>query len=163
MLSTIKTFLQRETAAGIILFFAAVLAVIFANSPLSGLYAALFDTKFAITLGEAGLSKPLILWINDGLMAVFFFLVGLELKREILIGELANRRKLALPLFAAIGGMSVPAAIYVFVNRNNPTALSGWAIPAATDIAFALGVLALLGSRVPVSLKNLSRLARHHR
>jgi NhaA family Na+:H+ antiporter len=153
MVSTIKTFLQRETAAGIILFFAAVLAVIFANTPLSGLYAGLLDAKFTIQLGEAGLSKPLILWINDGLMAVFFFLVGLELKREILVGELANRRKLALPLFGAVGGMAIPAAIYVLVNRDNPSALSGWAIPAATDIAFALGVLALLGNRVPLALK----------
>ena len=153
MLSTIKSFLQRETTAGIILFFAAVLAVLFANSPLSGLYAALLDTRFEIRLGEAALAKPLILWINDGLMAVFFFLVGLELKREMLVGELANRRKLALPLFAAIGGMLLPAAIYVLVNRDNPEALKGWAIPAATDIAFALGVLALLGNRVPVALK----------
>ena len=153
MLSTIKTFLQRETTAGIILFFAAVLAVLCANSPLSGLYDALFETEFEIRLGEAGIEKPLLLWINDGLMAIFFFLVGLELKREVLVGELANRLKLALPLFGAIGGMAVPAGIYVFINRGDSAALSGWAIPAATDIAFALGVLALLGSRVPVNLK----------
>ncbi len=153
MLASIKSFLQRETAAGIILFFAAVLAVICANSPLENLYGELFNTTFAIQLGNSALSKPLILWINDGLMAVFFFLVGLELKREIMVGELANRRKLALPLFGAIGGMALPAAIYVFVNRGHPEALTGWAIPAATDIAFALGVLALLGNRVPVALK----------
>ena len=153
MLSTIKTFLARESSAGILLFIAAVLALICANSPLAAIYGSLIDTPFEIRLGEAELAKPLILWINDGLMAVFFFLVGLELKREIFVGELSNRRKLMLPLFAAIGGMAIPSGIYVLMNWGDPNALNGWAIPAATDIAFALGILALLGRRVPVALK----------
>ena len=153
MLSTIRTFLRRESSAGILLFIAAVLALICANSPLAAIYGSLIDTPFEIRLGEAELAKPLILWINDGLMAVFFFLVGLELKREIFVGELSNRRKLMLPLFAAIGGMAIPSGIYVLMNWGDPKALNGWAIPAATDIAFALGILALLGRRVPVALK----------
>ncbi|MEZ5278355.1 MAG: Na+/H+ antiporter NhaA [Opitutaceae bacterium] len=153
MLTTIKTFIKHESSAGILLFLAAVLALIFANTPLSRLYGSLIDTDFGVQLGNAGLTKPLILWINDGLMAVFFFLVGLELKREILEGELSNRRKLTLPLFAAVGGMLAPACIYVYLNWGDPVALNGWAIPAATDIAFALGILAVLGSRVPVALK----------
>lgn len=153
MLSTIKTFLHRETTAGIILFFSAVLAILWANSPFSGLYSAIFDTKLSITIGGTGITKPLLLWINDGFMAVFFFLVGLELKREIVIRELADKRKLALPLFGAIGGMAIPALVYFLVNKDNPEAIKGWAIPAATDIAFALGVLALLGKRVPLALK----------
>lgn len=133
--------------------FAALLALIFANSPLNVFYQLLLSTPVEIRIGALEIAKPLLLWINDGLMAVFFFLIGLELKRELLEGELADKRNIVLPGIGAIGGMLVPAAIYVLFNRNDSVALQGWAIPAATDIAFALGILALLGSRVPISLK----------
>lgn len=149
----IQRFFEQETAGGILLIVAAVLAMLLANSPFYGHYDLLIDTPFIISLGDFELAKPLLLWINDGLMAVFFLLVGLELKRELLEGELSDPRKIALPAIGAIGGMIVPALIYWWVNKDNPAALAGWAIPAATDIAFALGVLALLGSRVPVTVK----------
>ncbi|WP_353939465.1 Na+/H+ antiporter NhaA [Saccharophagus degradans] len=149
----IKRFFEQETAGGILLIVAAALAMLLANSPFYGHYDLLIDTPFIISLGDFALEKPLLLWINDGLMAVFFLLVGLELKRELLDGELSDPRKIALPAVGAIGGMLVPALIYWWINKDNPAALSGWAIPAATDIAFALGVLALLGSRVPVTVK----------
>jgi NhaA family Na+:H+ antiporter len=149
----IRGFLKKETSPGILLMLATLLALIFANTGLASPYANFLATPFEVRLGEAGIGKPLILWINDGLMAVFFFLIGLELKREVMGGELADRRKVMLPLAGAIGGMAVPALIYAFINRNNPSGASGWAIPAATDIAFALGILALLGSRVPPALK----------
>ncbi|MGH8553906.1 MAG: Na+/H+ antiporter NhaA, partial [Methylococcales bacterium] len=123
------------------------------NSPLAGYYFALLETPLSIHAGEFGLAKPLLLWINDGLMAVFFFLVGLELKREVLEGELSQPSQIVLPGIAAIGGIVVPAAIYAYLNWGDPVTLAGWAIPAATDIAFAVGVLALLGDRVPPSLK----------
>lgn len=153
MTSTIPKFLRHESATGVLLLVATLLALTFANSALSGAYNLLLTTPFEIRLGDWKLGKPLLLWINDGLMAVFFFLVGLELKRELLGGELSNFRKVTFPVFAAIGGMAVPAAIYAFINRGDPVALRGWAIPSATDIAFALGVLSMLGSRVPVALK----------
>ncbi|MCB2135918.1 MAG: Na+/H+ antiporter NhaA, partial [Rhodobacteraceae bacterium] len=124
-----------------------------ANSSVSGNYHALLLTKFSVLLGDGGLSKPLILWINDGLMAVFFFLIGLELKRELIEGRLKNRSDLLLPGAAALGGMALPALIYLAFTWTDPALRSGWAIPAATDIAFALGVLALLGNRIPVALK----------
>ncbi|WP_275099982.1 Na+/H+ antiporter NhaA [Sedimenticola hydrogenitrophicus] len=146
-------FFKLESAGGIILMLAAVLALIFANTPLQTYYALILDTPVAIRIGAFEIAKPLLLWINDGLMAVFFFLVGLELKRELLEGELADRRNIILPGIGAIGGMAVPAAIYTFFNLGDHTAMAGWAIPAATDIAFALGVLMLLGSRVPTSIK----------
>ncbi len=146
-------FLKLESAGGIVLIVAAVLAMICANSPLQGYYALLLDTLVEIRIGALEISKPMLLWINDGLMAVFFFLVGLELKRELLEGELADHRNIILPGIGAIGGMLVPAAIYLAFNLGDPVAVQGWAIPAATDIAFALGVLSLLGSRVPSSLK----------
>ena len=151
--SFIKSFLKLESAAGLLLMFAALLAIGFANSPLQSLYALILDVPVEIRVGALQIAKPLLLWINDGLMAVFFFLVGLELKRELVEGELSDRKSIILPGVGAIGGMLVPAAIYAYFNASDPVAIQGWAIPAATDIAFALGVLALLGSRVPTSIK----------
>jgi NhaA family Na+:H+ antiporter len=132
---------------------AAVLAMLVANSPWSTYYDALLAIPFTVMLGDFGISKPILLWINDGLMAVFFFLIGLELKRELLEGELSDLSKLTLPAMAAVAGMLVPAALFSFFNWGDAVAMQGWAIPAATDIAFALGVLALLGDRVPTGLK----------
>jgi NhaA family Na+:H+ antiporter len=146
-------FAQMEASGGIILIAAAVLAMIFANTALNGFYQALLSMPVEAKVGNLGIAKPLILWINDGLMAVFFFLVGLELKRELIEGELSDKRNIILPGIGALGGMVAPALIYLYFNYKDPTAVSGWAIPAATDIAFALGVLALLGSRVPISIK----------
>ncbi len=146
-------FVDKETAPGIILLVAAVLAVVFANTNLSALYNSLLSTPVSVRIGDFAIDKALLLWVNDGLMAVFFFLVGLEIKRELVEGELSTWRSASLPAFAALGGMLVPSLIYLAVNADSPATLGGWAIPAATDIAFALGVLALLGSRVPVALK----------
>ncbi|WP_420806151.1 Na+/H+ antiporter NhaA [Aestuariibacter salexigens] len=145
--------LRSESSAGIALMLSTVLALIVANSPLSPIYDQLVELPVTVAVGTWSIDKPLLLWINDGLMAVFFFMVGLELKREICEGELSNPADITLPATAAVGGMLVPALIYVFFNQGDATAMSGWAIPAATDIAFALGILALLGSRVPVALK----------
>jgi NhaA family Na+:H+ antiporter len=124
-----------------------------ANSPLSDLYAALLNTTVAVQVGALEINKPLFLWVNDGLMAVFFFLIGLEIKREIMEGELSSLSQVALPSIGALGGMIVPAAIYAYLNWGNSVALDGWAIPVATDIAFALALLSMFGSRVPVALK----------
>lgn len=151
--STFTRFFQLEAASGLLLIAAAILALIINNSPLSWLYTGLLDTPVVAQIGALKIAKPLLLWINDGLMAMFFLLIGLEVKREVLDGQLSKPSQIVLPGAAAIGGMLVPALIYWFLNRDNPAALSGWAIPTATDIAFALGVLALLGKRVPVSLK----------
>tara|TARA_R110002072_G_scaffold56097_3_gene145511 strand:+ start:8023 stop:9270 length:1248 start_codon:yes stop_codon:yes gene_type:complete len=151
--SFVSRFLKTESSSGIILMFAAFCAMVMANSPFSYIYDLLLDTPVEVRVGGLAIAKPLLLWINDGFMAVFFLLVGLELKREILEGELSNFRAAMLPGLGAIGGMIVPAGVYTFMNYNDPVAMQGWAIPAATDIAFALGVLALLGSRVPTSLK----------
>jgi NhaA family Na+:H+ antiporter len=153
MISLIREFLKLESAGGLLLVIATILALVMKNSTYSDWYAALLNTPVNVAIGEFQIAKPLLLWINDGLMAVFFFVVGLELKREFLEGELSNRSQLILPTFAATGGMLVPAAIYAYLNWGHPVTMNGWAIPAATDIAFALGVLALLGSRVPVTLK----------
>jgi NhaA family Na+:H+ antiporter len=153
MISLIREFLKLESAGGLLLVIATILALVMKNSAYSDWYGALLNTPVNITIGEFQIAKPLLLWINDGLMAVFFFIVGLELKREFLEGELSNRSQIVLPAFAATGGMLVPAAIYAYLNWGHPVTMNGWAIPAATDIAFALGVLALLGSRVPVTLK----------
>jgi len=151
--SAIARFLRMESAGGIILMMTATLAIIIANTPLASYYALLLDTPVEVRIGNLQIAKPLLLWINDGLMAIFFFLVGLELKREVVEGELSDPKNIVLPGIGAFGGMVVPAAIYLIFNSSDPAAAKGWAIPAATDIAFALGVLTLLGSRVPISLK----------
>lgn len=147
------SFLKLESAGGILLMITATLAIIVANTPLEPYYALLLDTPVEIRIGALEIAKPLLLWINDGLMAVFFFLVGLELKRELVEGELSDKRNIILPGAGAIGGMAIPALIYVYFNIDDASAMSGWAIPAATDIAFALGILSLLGKRVPISIK----------
>ena len=151
--STFTRFFQLEAASGLLLIAAAALALIINNSPLSHYYTAFLDVPVAVQFGALQIAKPSLLWINDGLMALFFLLIGLEVKRELLEGHLSKPSQVVLPGAAAIGGMVVPALIYWFLNKDYPDALDGWAIPMATDIAFALGVLALLGKRVPVSLK----------
>ncbi|NVZ17461.1 MULTISPECIES: Na+/H+ antiporter NhaA [unclassified Pseudomonas] len=151
--STFTRFFQLEAASGLLLIAAAALALIINNSPLSHLYASFLDVPVVTQIGALKIAKPALLWINDGLMALFFLLIGLEVKRELLDGQLSKPSQVVLPGAAAIGGMVVPALIYWALNKDNPAALGGWAIPMATDIAFALGVLALLGKRVPVSLK----------
>ncbi|MDC1481117.1 Na+/H+ antiporter NhaA [Ascidiaceihabitans sp.] len=152
-LRALDRFFSHEASGGILLMLSALAAMIVANSALSGLYEFVLAAKFSVLINGEGLSKPLILWINDGLMAIFFFLIGLELKREILEGNLKNPSDIILPGVAAIGGMALPALIFVLFNWNIVENISGWAIPAATDIAFALGILALVGSRAPASLK----------
>jgi len=149
----LSSFLKSESASGSILMFAALLALAVANSPWQSYYALLLDTPVEVRVGALEIAKPLLLWINDGLMALFFFLIGLELKRELIEGELSNKRNIVLPGVGAIGGMTVPALIYIYFNIGDSSAIEGWAIPAATDIAFALGVLSLLGSTVPTSIK----------
>ncbi len=151
--STLRAFLATEAAGGIILMGAAMLAMIVANSPLSGLYHDALHTPTGPVLTDKLGPMTAHLWINDGLMAIFFLFVGLEIKRELVDGRLATRRQRRLPVIAAAAGMAVPAAIYLFVAGGNPALVHGWAIPAATDIAFAIGVLALLGPRAPTSLK----------
>lgn len=153
MRNTITRFFQFEAAGGLLLIAAAALALIINNSPLSWLYNAFLETPVEARIGALHIAKPLLLWINDGLMALFFLVIGLEVKREVLEGHLSKPSQIVLPGAAAIGGMVVPALIYIALNTGNAEALNGWAIPMATDIAFALGVLALLGKRVPVSLK----------
>lgn len=148
-----KHLLKLESAGGVLLMIAAVLAMIAANTPLHTYYDALIDMPVAVQVGPLEIAKPLLLWINDGLMAVFFFLVGLELKRELLEGELSDPSAIALPAIGAIGGMAAPALVYTFFNQGDAYAMQGWAIPAATDIAFSLGILSLLGNRVPIALK----------
>ena len=152
-IQTIRDFLKLESSSGLLLIGSMALALICANTPLSSLYGAFLETHVAVHIGALVLAKPLLLWINDGLMAVFFLLVGLEVKREVLEGELSSIPQVALPGIAAVGGMVIPALIYIWFNWADPTSLKGWAIPAATDIAFALGVMALLGNRVPNALK----------
>jgi len=149
----IREFLRLEAAAGIVLGGATVLALVASNSGLAEFYDLFLGLPVEVQFGALQIGKPLLLWINDGLMAIFFLLVGLEIKRELLEGELSTVGQPLLPAVAAVGGMGVPALIYVLFNLEDPLALRGWAIPAATDIAFALGVLSLLGARVPVALK----------
>ena len=153
MFARIKRFLELEAAGGIILALAAILAMIIANSPLQWLYDDFLHTPVVVQIGAFEIAQDAQHWINDGLMAIFFFLVGLELKREALIGELSDLKQILMPALAAVGGMIVPALIYAAFNYQNPEHLAGWAIPAATDIAFALGVISLLGNRVPNALK----------
>lgn len=153
VISKIREFLRLEAAGGMLLICAALIAMLAVNSPASIWYDGFLNIPVAIQFGDFTIAKPSLLWINDGLMAIFFFLIGLEIKREVLAGELSEPSRVVLPAIAALGGMAVPAAIYAAINWGEPVAMKGWAIPSATDIAFALGVLALLGNRVPQSLK----------
>ena len=148
----INRFLQQDYAIGVLLFVASALAMIAANTPLVKFYDLLLSTPIRFSIGPLDIHKPLLLWINDGLMALFFLLVGLEVKQEIIDGNLSSPAQVVLPGVAALGGMVVPALFYLLFNYNDPIAAKGWAIPAATDIAFAVGILALLGKRVPVAL-----------
>jgi NhaA family Na+:H+ antiporter len=150
----LQRFFSSEASSGIILIIAAAMAMVLANlNAAQGLYHAFLETPVELKVGVLEINKNMLLWINDALMAVFFLLVGLEVKRELVLGSLASRQRAAFPVIAALGGMVVPALIYLAFNYQDPNARHGWAIPAATDIAFALGVLALLGSRVPMALK----------
>lgn len=149
----IKAFFELEAAGGIVLAIAAIIAMVVANSPLHDLYHAFIHAPVVVQIGQFEIAKDAHHWINDGLMAIFFFLVGLELKREALIGELSDIRQIILPALCAVGGMIIPALVYAAFNHGNAHNMAGWAIPTATDIAFALGVLSLLGSRVPNALK----------
>jgi len=149
----LEEFIKKESSAGILLIFVTILALALKNSVLSEFYAAFLSTPVEIRFADLHIAKPLLLWINDGLMAIFFLLIGLEVKREILEGQLSTVSQIALPGIAAIGGMVIPAFFYIYINWGDETAMRGWAIPTATAIAFALGILALLGKRVPLSLK----------
>jgi NhaA family Na+:H+ antiporter len=153
IVNSLRDFLALEASAGILLALSAAAALVLANSPLAFLYSTFLDTPGEVRVAGFQIAKPMLLWVNDGLMAIFFFLVGLEIKREVLEGELSDRRQIVLPAVAAVCGIAVPALIYAAINLGDPVALRGWAIPAATDIAFALGVLSLLGNRVPASIK----------
>ncbi len=146
-------FLKKESASGIILIFVTIIALLLENSFLSEYYANFLHTPVEIRFGDLEIAKPLLLWVNDGLMAIFFFLIGLEVKREVVVGHLSSLSQITLPGIAAIGGMVVPALIFILFNKGEEFSMNGWAIPTATDIAFALGILSLLGNRVPVSLK----------
>jgi len=148
-----RDFMKLESAGGILLLTTAIIAMLVANSPLAELYSALLETTVAVQVGALSINKPLLLWVNDGLMAVFFFLIGLEIKREVMEGELSSFSQIVLPGMGALGGMVMPAAIYAWMNWSDPIALDGWAIPVATDIAFALALLTVFGSRVPTALK----------
>lgn len=152
-ISIIRKFLKLEAASGIILFITAVIAIILVNSPLSKFYESILHLTLTLQLGSFALSEPLIFWINEGLMTFFFLLVGLELKREFLEGELTGLRKIVLPGVGAVGGMLAPALIFIFINYHSSATFQGWAIPMATDIAFALGVLSLFSRYVPIGLK----------
>ncbi|HKJ07101.1 MAG TPA: Na+/H+ antiporter NhaA, partial [Flavobacteriaceae bacterium] len=152
--ASLKNFINLETSSSIILLLVSIIAIVWANSPFGDVYQRIWNHQFALGFADTKfyLSKPLILWINDGLMAIFFFVIGLEIKREVLVGELTTLRKASLPLFAAIGGMVFPVAIFLTLNQGK-VGTEGWGVPMATDIAFTLGVLKLLGKRVPLGLK----------
>lgn len=152
-MGVVAKILHSKTAPGILLCLSALAALIFANTPLQDIYAGFKNIPVIFQAGSFLIDKPLLLWINDGLMAIFFLLIGLEIKRELLEGHLSSRDKAILPAIAAIGGLAVPALIYAYLNWNDAIAINGWAIPAATDIAFALGILMILGNRVPTALK----------
>jgi NhaA family Na+:H+ antiporter len=149
----LRAFMKMESAGGILLLMASVAAMVIANSPLQEYYLALLTTPVAVQVGALVIAKPLLLWVNDGLMAIFFFLIGLEIKREVMEGELSSFKQVVLPGMGALGGMLVPAAIYAWMNWQDASALDGWAIPVATDIAFALALLGVFGTRVPTALK----------
>jgi NhaA family Na+:H+ antiporter len=151
--TAVSDFMRLESAGGVLLLAAAVIAMLVANSPLANIYNALLETPIAVQVGALSIDKPLLLWVNDGLMVVFFFLVGLEIKREVMEGELSSFSQVVLPGMGAVGGMAIPAAIYAWINWGDPDALDGWAISVATDIAFALALLSVFGSRVPTALK----------
>ncbi len=153
MRQKLVTLLHKESSVGILLIIATFLALVMENSPLSEIYESFLHTPVEVRFGALEIAKPLLLWVNDGLMAIFFFFVGLEIKRELIEGHLAKISQITLPAIAALGGMVVPAIIFIAINHQDPFAMNGWAIPTATDIAFALGVLSLLGNRVPISLK----------
>lgn len=152
-LKMIQEFFRLEAAAGIFLGLSAILAIIIKNSSIHDYYDYILNVPIILQAGSFAINKPFLLWINDGLMAVFFLLIGLEIKREILEGQLSSKEQIILPMVGALGGLTVPALIYIYCNWGDANALNGWAIPAATDIAFALGVMTLLGKRVPESLK----------
>ena len=149
----LKDFIKKESSAGILLIIVTVLALFLQNSFLSEFYTKFLYTHVEIRFGDLQIAKPLLLWVNDGLMAIFFFLIGLEVKREVMEGHLSSVKQVVLPGIAAVGGMVVPALVFILFNKGDAFAMNGWAIPTATDIAFALGILSLLGNRVPVSLK----------
>ena len=149
----LEDFIKKESTSGILLIFSTIVALLFSNTQLISLYNGFRYVPVEIRLGDLYLAKPLFHWVNDGLMAIFFLLIGLEVKREILEGHLSSPAQIALPGIAALGGMAIPALVYVAFNYNNPEALDGWAIPAATDIAFALGILSLVNDKIPLSLK----------
>ena len=149
----IKEFINKESSAGILLIFVTILALLLQNSFMSTFYTSFLHTPVEIRFGDLQIAKPLLLWVNDGLMAVFFFLIGLEVKREVKEGHLSSLSQITLPGIAAVGGMVVPALVFIAFNRGDDFSMNGWAIPTATDIAFALGILSLLGNRVPLSLK----------
>tara|TARA_B100000941_G_scaffold184018_1_gene132201 strand:+ start:231 stop:1409 length:1179 start_codon:yes stop_codon:yes gene_type:complete len=148
-----KWFFKLEAASGLVLLFAAIIALIVSNSSFSSIYTEVLNTYFVLGFKNFGIKLSILHWINDALMAIFFFLVSLEIKREFIQGELSNPKQALLPIIGAVGGMLVPALVYISINYNDPVTLNGWAIPSATDIAFSLGVLSLLGKRVPLSLK----------
>lgn len=149
----LQDFIKKESSAGILLIIATILALLLENSFMSTFYTSFLHTPVEIRFGELQIAKPLLLWVNDGLMAIFFLLIGLEIKREVREGHLSSLSQITLPGIAAIGGMVVPALIFLAFNRGEDFSMNGWAIPTATDIAFALGILSLLGKRVPISLK----------
>ena len=151
--NSIAAFFQNESTPGITLLVATLIALIFANSALSVHYESFLNYPLGVAFGDGQMIKPTSKWINDGLMAIFFLVVGLEIKKELIEGELSSLKKAILPLVGAVGGMLVPALIYLYFNYSDPTAIRGWAIPSATDIAFAVGVISLFGKRIPVSLK----------
>ncbi|MFM7395768.1 MAG: Na+/H+ antiporter NhaA [Gammaproteobacteria bacterium] len=152
-MNRLLTFIRSDVGAGFLLLVAAFMAMVLANSPLADTYTQTLSTRFRLGVGEISLEKSVLLWINDGLMAIFFLLVGLEIKRELMEGELSDRRRAALPVIGALGGMIGPALIYAFINRDHPESLAGWPIPSATDIAFALGILALVKNHITPGLR----------